>query len=159
MVAALILAAVAVFVILVLHAADWLGREWFILVLVTAALSYVALWTWHRRRIRELESRTADSFARYRRHHRAVSWPRYCTEDGTTVHDWRAMNRHNAHHERLDRLEKLAEAAAGGQLDGIPADSPDPVRHVDATVTMVRPAGPAGIDTMLDDPETPELEA
>lgn len=99
MAALLILAAAAVFLLLILRAADWLAREWFAVVLVLSLLSYVALYFWHRRALARIQSAQADALGRYRRHNKFTSWPRWCRDCGITVHEWRQLSAHERFHE------------------------------------------------------------
>jgi hypothetical protein len=155
-IALLILAALAVFAVVMIHAASWAGVHFLVtgggLLALLFGLGFLALYLYHRRYRDYLLNLETDIKGQYRRINRGMAWPRECRYCGATFHRHRAISLHSdpatsACAAHLDRLDQAAELAARE------AEPPAPW-----TATVVKGGDASGVDTFTDEP-TAELES
>lgn len=145
------LAGLAAFVVLVLHFASWLGREWFVFFAAAVVLSYTALHLHHRRRIAEIYELHAKVTGRHRRLHPFLPWPKVCNDCGQEAHHLTQITAHND-------AETSPCARLAADRDRAALAPPDAPMDVDQLREPVAP-GPAAADPPPDTIHAPPAEA
>ena len=133
----------ALFVIVMVRAADWAATKVLWIGAVMLVLGWAALWLYHRRKLAELRDLEAGQLGGWRQLHPPSRWPKACRSCGATAHDWRSVRAHGdpessacaAHQARLEAAER----------------TPDPVSSW--TASQVRGGGTGSVDTLTDDPK------
>lgn len=150
MIALGVVIAVALFVVLSIHAAGWVGAHFLIPELILAALWLLGLWLYHRRQLARIHELHNTAIGRWRRLHIGLNWPKACTDCGQVAYDWRGISHHDAAGICAAAIERRHEP------------EPEPGADRDPNVYTLRTVPPAGrgsgqgaIDTLTD---TPELE-
>ena len=135
--------AAALFVVVMVRAADWAATKVLWIGAFMLVLGWGALWLYHRRKTAELRDLEAGQLGGWRQLHPPSRWPKACRSCGQPAHDWRSVRDHRnpessacaAHLARQEALER----------------TPDPVSSW--TASQVRGGGIGSVDTLTEEPK------
>jgi hypothetical protein len=134
--------AAAVFLAVVIHAADWAATRvlWICAALLLLGAAGLALW--HRRKVAELRELHNDVIGGWRRISTVTPWPKECRSCGQPAYSWAAT--------RVHRDQQTSACAAHLARQEAAEDAP-----VSWSVTVGPGSGEGSVDTLT---EAPELE-
>jgi hypothetical protein len=141
--------AAALFLAVLIHAADWAATRVLWLCAVLLVLGFAGLWLYHRRKLAELHELRAEAIGRWRRVGRFVPWPKACQDCGAVAHDWKSVRAHG----------DPGRSACAAYVTSLERAEADPgVSRETRSATVGRGTGAGSVDT-LTEAERPELEA
>src|SRR5579864_2391900 len=87
--------AAALFLAVLIHAADWAATRVLWLAAVLLLLGFAALGLWYRHKVAELRELHNEAVGHWRRVSRVARWPKECLSCGAAAYSWRAVGAHN----------------------------------------------------------------
>jgi hypothetical protein len=146
-----------IFIVVMVHAATWVGVHYIIAVLGTAILAFTALALHNKRQMAKIHELENDVIGSYRRINRAMNWPKECRYCGSTIHSWRAARVHGDP-DTSACAARWAELEAPRRDEAEPEAAPAAEQTRWITTVKTRGGGHGSIDTLGEATDRPELE-